>query len=262
MKKLIFTTIVLCSMMVSGCSKLGVHYFTAATETGIVYEYEVIVPLMNYVRILPLATPSQLTGNVTIPTTVQYEDTYYIVSQIGSHAFENYSGITQITLPSTVTTIEDNAFRNCTGLSEINTPRPLSTIGNYAFANCSSLREFNFIASISTLGEGCFENCSSLSDLTLPTSLNNIPNRAFYGCRSIRSIYIDRTVLLIGAEAFAECTGVAEMTCMAGMPPTAFDNSFNGINSNIPITVPMGGLDFYVTATGWCNFTNYSGVYK
>jgi len=251
----------LCSVLFSFCSSLDVKKFTASTDEGVAYEYEVVVPLTNFVRIRPLVPADVLVGEVTLPTTVKYDGTNYVVSQIAAHAFENYTGITSMTLPSTISTIEDYAFKGCTSMESINTPQPLSTIGTSAFEDCIALRQFDFVASISKLGQSCFANCVSLTDITLPTSLNTIPNMAFYGCAGVKSIFIDATVNAIGANAFAGCTGVTEMTCKAGMPPTANANSFAGIDPNIPVTVPMGGLDFYRTAMGWSQFVNYYGVY-
>lgn len=260
MKTLTFSIIGLCTLLFSFCSNPEVSEFSA-TDNGVTYECEVIVPLMNYVRISPTTTANDLTGTVIIPSTVYYDGTRYVVTQIAEEAFEDYTGITAVVLPSTVTTIEEEAFKGCTSLATINTPQPLSTIAESAFEGCNSLTEFDFVASISTLGQSCFEGCSSLEEITLPTSLITIPSRAFYGCSSAESIYIDRTVITIGAEAFSGCTGVTTMTCMAGMPPTANANTFTGITSTIPVTVPMGGIDFYRTATGWNHFTNFNGTY-
>lgn len=260
MKIKILAMVAMIPLIAASCTK-PIKSFTATNSDGITYQYDVIVPLMHYVRIKPLTDPSQLSGAVVIPSTVEYDDTRFVITQIAEEAFEDCTGITQITLPATVSAIEDEAFNGCTALSQINTPQPLSTIGDEAFKNCVSLTEFSLEASISTLGEECFAGCTSLTDITLPTSLNSVPDKAFYGCSSVQSIFISSTVGAIGAEAFAGCSNVAQMTCMAGMPPTASENTFNGINPTIPVTVPMGGLSYYQTATGWNHFTNYNGVY-
>ncbi len=261
MKTLTIAALGFCSLLFSLCSNPEIRKFNATSEEGVIYEYEVIVPLMNYVRVRPLTTADQLTGEVTIPSTIKYDGTRYVVTQIAAEAFEDYAGITRVTLPATISTIEEEAFRNCTALSQINTPQPLSTIEEQAFENCVSLTDFSFDASISTLGEECFAGCTSLTDITLPTSLNTISQRAFFGCTSVTNISLSSTINSIGAEAFAGCLNVEQMTCMAGMPPAASANSFNGIDSEIPVTVPMGGIDYYRTATGWNHFTNYNGVY-
>lgn len=261
MKTKIIVALSMLTFLFSNCASLELPKFAASTEDGITYEYEGIVPLTNFVRIRPITPSDQLTGEVTIPSTVSYEGTTYVVSQIAAQAFANYDGITKIVLPPTVSTIEAEAFRGCTMLSQINTPQPLSTIGDYAFEGCSSLAAFSFVASISTLGQCCFANCSSLGDISLPTSLNTIPYRAFYGCSNVSTIFIDATVNSIGAEAFAGCRSVIQITCKAGMPPTASANTFDLIDAEIPVTVPMGGLNYYATAIGWNHFVNFQGVY-
>ena len=53
------------------------------------------------------------TGSVTIPKTVTYSGVDYSVTSIGSAAFYECSGLTDINIPNSVTSIEDNAFYRC-----------------------------------------------------------------------------------------------------------------------------------------------------
>lgn len=248
----------LVALAMTNCSPLNITSFNA-TSNGVEYKYEVIAPLTNFVRATAITPADQLTGEVIIPSTVNYNGTNYVVSQIGKSAFEGYSGITKMTIPSTVSIIEEKAFRNCTALREINTPQPLSTIGDYAFEGCSSLENYSLQASISKLGEGCFRNCTSLTNVTFPTSLNNIPAKAFEGCTSLEEIYIDRNMLTIGSRAFFSCATVTDFTCLTPTPPTASSDTFEGMDTNLPVTVPMANIEQYRTATGWSYFANYQG---
>jgi len=258
MKAKILVIVALCLSMAS-CSNPSIQNFTAS-DNGIEYEYEVIVPLMNFVRIKAVTPADQLVGEVTLPSTVNYNGTRYVVSQIAESAFEGYTGLTEVTLPSTITTIEKKAFRGCTALQEINTPQTLSTIEEYAFENCTALEEFDMEASISAMGEGCFRNCSELEEITLPTSLNTLPAKAFEGCTDLETVYIDRVLLSVGSRAFAGCSNVTSFTCMAGTPPTAYADTFEGMNANITVYVPMASVSQYCGATGWNYFTNFVGV--
>ena len=248
----------LVALAMTNCSPLNITSFNA-TSNGVEYKYEVIVPLTNFVRVTAITPADQLTGEVVIPSTVNYDGTNYVVSQIGKSAFEGYSGITEITIPSTVSVIEEKAFRNCTALREINTPQPLSSIGDYAFEGCSSIESYDLQASISKLGEGCFRNCTSLTSVTFPTSLNNIPAKAFEGCTALEEIYIDRNMLTIGEKTFFGCAAVTDFTCLTPTPPTASSNTFEGMDAGLPVTVPMANIEQYRTATGWSYFTNYQG---
>lgn len=57
---------------------------------------------------------------VAIPATVQYQGNIYNVIAIGQHAFANCSHLTNITIPASVTNIEDSAFSGCLRLRDIN----------------------------------------------------------------------------------------------------------------------------------------------
>lgn len=207
-----FLALAVIAMALTNCSPLKIITFNA-TSNGVEYKYETIVPLTNFVRVVSVTPAEQLTGEVVIPSTVNYDGINYVVSQIGKSAFEG----------------------------------------------CSSLESFNMQASISKLGEGCFRNCTSLTNVTFPTSLNNIPAKAFEGCTALEEIYIDRNMLTIGSRAFFGCAAVTDFTCLTPTPPTANSDTFEGMDVNLPVTVPMANIEQYRTATGWSYFTNYQG---
>ena len=246
-------------MTVAACTPLNAGDEFTENTNGIEWRYEVIVSHMTYVRVFPVASSDLLTGEISIPATITHDGTLYTVTQIGKNAFRNYTGITAVSLPSTISVIEENAFRNCTALAEINTPQPLSTIGDYAFDGCSSLQSFNFQASLSTLGKGCFRNCSLLEDLNITASLTAIPSSAFEGCASLTHLDLPATILQIGDKAISGCTGVEAVTCLAGAPPTCSANTFDGIATDIPVTVLMSNVSSFQAAVGWNRFTNYIG---
>ena len=52
----------------------------------------------------------------------------------------NASGLTEYTIPESVTRIGDEAFKGCSSLTSINIPESVTSIGSYAFKGCSSLK--------------------------------------------------------------------------------------------------------------------------
>ena len=52
-------------------------------------------------------------GAVTIPASVSYSGKTYSVTSIGSHAFEDCSGLTSVEIPNSVTSIGGYAFAYC-----------------------------------------------------------------------------------------------------------------------------------------------------
>ena len=58
------------------------------------------------------------------------------ITSIGGGAFEGCRGLTSVTIPSSVTEIVCNAFKGCTGLTSLNIPSSVTKIGDYAFYGC------------------------------------------------------------------------------------------------------------------------------
>ncbi|MDR1225996.1 MAG: leucine-rich repeat protein [Prevotellaceae bacterium] len=103
-------------------------------------------------------------GDIIIPSTVEYSSETYTVTAIGNGCFA-FTGITEITIPETVIAIGANAFQGCTGLSTVAIPDNVITIGNAAFYGCSSLQTVTIGAGISSLEDvnGTFNGCTALS---------------------------------------------------------------------------------------------------
>lgn len=266
------------------CTKLNSGDSFNQTVGGVEYRFEVIVSKMTYVRLFPAAGPSAVKGDVTIPSSAEYDGVTYTVTQIAERAFKDFTGITSVSLPKTLTIIEDEAFAGCTSLREIDTPQPLSKIGAYAFDGCRALEAFSLDASISELGKGAFRGCVSLEELAFTPSFTAIPDElcqgcvslksvelpatilsvgasAFEGCSGVKGVSIDRSLQTIGARAFAGCFGVEAVTCMTPTPPACPEDTFDGIDPGIPVTVPMANVSDYGKASGWNRFVNYIGKY-
>ena len=78
-------------------------------------------------------------GNITIPSTISYDNVVYSVTNIGNDAFYFCTGLTSITIPNSVTSIGNYAFSGCTGLTSITIPNSVTSIGSSVFSRCTSL---------------------------------------------------------------------------------------------------------------------------
>lgn len=58
-------------------------------------------------------------GSVVIPSTVTYSGTTYNVTSIGYRAFADCSGLTSVTIGSSVTSIRGYAFEGCSSVKEL-----------------------------------------------------------------------------------------------------------------------------------------------
>ena len=111
-------------------------------------------------------------------------------------------GLLSITIPSSVTEIEDGAFHSTFYLERVNLNEGLESIGNRSFENSNSIKELKFPSTLKSIGEKSFYETSSLVKLELNDGLETIGENAFRGCRSLKSVTIPASVTSIGEKAF------------------------------------------------------------
>ena len=133
------------------------------------------------------------------------------VTSIGDSAFYGCYSLSEIVIPSSVTSIGDGAFSSCDSLSEIVIPSSVTNVGNGAFSFCSSLSEIVIPSSVTSIGKGVFSGCSSLSEIVIPSSVTSIGDSAFSGCDSLSEIVIPSSVTSIGDHAFFCCRSLFEI---------------------------------------------------
>ena len=127
------------------------------------------------------------------------------VTSIGGRAFYSCNSLSEIVIPSSVTSIGDWAFYGCYSLSEIVIPSSVTSIGDRAFSDCRSLSEIVIPSSVTSIGDWAFSDCRSLSEIVIPSSVTSIGGRAFYSCNSLSEIVIPSSVTSIGDSAFYNC---------------------------------------------------------
>ena len=92
-------------------------------------------------------------GHISIPESIEYNGEKYDVTSIGGYAFSSCSGLTSLTIPSSVTTIGEDAFSSCSGLTSLTIPSSVTSIGEYAFYGCSGLTSITIPSSVTTIGK-------------------------------------------------------------------------------------------------------------
>ena len=68
------------------------------------------------------------------------------------------------------------------GLTEYTIPNSVTSLGEFAFVGCSSLTNITIPNSVTTIGASAFYRCSSLTSVTIPDSVTTIGNYAFDDC--------------------------------------------------------------------------------
>ena len=171
----------------------------------------------------------EYSGSINIPPTVTYNGKTYTVEGVWNNAFKYCTGVTSITIPNTVTTINQSAF-SVTGITSIEIPSSVTTIGQDAFNSCESLKT-------AYIGGG------------------TIQSRAFYYATKLEEVTLGNNVTEIQSVAFDE-TIIKTVTIEGNANPIVNENAFTyGLASTgATLIVPVGRLDEFKGKTGWTDF--------
>ncbi len=102
-------------------------------------------------------------GSVTVPTLAKSGIQSWTVKGIGYKAFGECSGLTAVTLPTSLDYVGDLAFIRCTSLSEIEIPENVTWIGTNAFEQCTSLGVVSLPSTLTSIGSVAFTDCDNIS---------------------------------------------------------------------------------------------------
>lgn len=254
--------------------------------------YGLTCNILNSTDVAIIAGSEKYTGDIVIPSQVTISGKTYTVTSIANDAFKGCTGLTSITIPSSITSIGSSSFDSCNNLNKVNIsdilswckitfanslanplyyakklylngtlvtkleiPSAITEIKNYTFYNCTSISTIVFPSGILKIGNSAFVNCSNLTSVTIPNSVTTIDENAFNGCTGLASLTIGSSVGSIGNYAFGNCTGLKSVTSLNSTPPTCGTGVFQGVTiSSIPLTVPAGSESLYKATYTWQDF--------
>ena len=166
---------------------------------------------------------------------------------LGDCAFINCAELTSITIPSSVTEIDEEVFAGCSGLTSLPISSSVTKIGKRAFEGCTGLTSVTIPSSVTEIGADAFEGCTGLTSVTIPSSVTSIVG-AFNGCTGLTSVTIPSSVTKIGADAFSGCTGLTSVTIPSSVTEIGYSafKSCTGLTSvTIPSSVTEIGADAF-----------------
>ena len=152
----------------------------------------------------------------------------------------------------------DFAFYGCSGLTSLTLPSSVTEIGEHAFLNCRGLTNFTIPSGVTKIGAGAFFCCYGLISLTIPSSVTAIGSRAFNDCSGLTSIYAYMEKLPeTGSNLFLGCD---EKNCTVYVPKGTGDAYFwseFGYFDKI-VEFDATGIDKVATSTNAKEVSRYS----
>ena len=167
------------------------------------------------------------------------------------------AGLTEYTIPDSVTTIGGYTFQYCSALTSVTIPDSVTSIECCAFESCSSLTSVTIPDSVTTIGNFAFSDCSALTNVTIGNGVTEIGNSAFRDCSSLTSVTIPDSVTTIGEYAFYSCSALKEVYCKPTTPPSLGNSSVFDFNaSGRRIYVPTASVDAYKAKQNWSEYAS------
>ena len=194
------------------------------------------------------------------------------ITSFSNRAFIYCTGLTEVTIPNTISYLNDNLF-NSSSLQKVTIPASVTSFANGVFASCSQLAEVNF-EDVSNLNVSwdAFENSKILKDqgdglqrigalavkwkgaypetLEIPEGIVNVAYN-FYGNASsstygdLKKIVFPSTLKRINAKAFADNTAqkmanLETIVCKAQTVPISTDYLNLPHDGTLTLIVPCG----------------------
>ena len=226
-KYTVLLVLIACTLLFTGCSLFSCYIPPDEPDPDNGIETQFITSTNFFGVIIDGLTPGFVLpqdGYLVLPDTIDDRP----VVAIGPQAFMNRSGITQVTIPATVTSIGDLAFYMACELKTVTfeSGSSLRTIGSNAFA-FSGITAITLPNTVTSIGQAAFER-TQITAFTLPANVTGILRFTF---RSSNLQTVDLAVgsrlVSIDEEAFAG-TAITELYIPAtveSISQTAFYNA-------------------------------------
>ena len=205
------------------------------------------------------------------------------ITNLGDNVMYNFESLTDLTTPSTITSIGDHAFANCKNISgTFEIPAGVTSIGVNPFAyatfenitladgNISYVVEdralynvgkttllaypagntstdFVIPSTVTTVGQEAFAT-SKLVNITIPTNVTTISNDAFNGSSNVTTLLIPSSVTSIGTNAFANMTSLETVYLKTGKSASIGSGAF--LNMASGSTIYTISYDVYTNLSG------------
>ena len=223
-------------------------------------------------------------SDVTVIVDSNAVDSDFVISE---GRFIRYKGSEQsVTVPDSVTAINNYAFSGCTTLSSVAIPESVQTIGDWVFEECENLTSVTIPSSVTKIGSFAFSGGNGIKSITvasgnknyssqdgifynkdktvvifcptkkqgavtLPNTVTTIDGEAFDGCDLLTGVNMPSSVVTIGDWAFAGCEGLTSLT-IPDSCTTLGDGAFSGCSKLKSVTIPGSVKTVRIGSPDYC----------
>ena len=190
------------------------------------------------------------------------------VREIGMGVFKDNRNIVSLTIPDSVTTLQNRICSGCTALREVWLPSGLTVIPDETFDGCSSLSTVHFPNTLRQIRSDAF--CGTgLTEFIAPDSLTAIWGYAFKDCAKLKKVDL-KNVSSVSGGAFQNCTALRSVRLSDELTELP-DHLFDGCASLAEIDMPdrpiaisafiLNGTAYYNDKSNWDRGVLYADGY-
>lgn len=212
------------------------------------------------------------------------------VTKIAAKAFAWASSLERVTIPESITNINNDAFIFCdrlkhfdgkfasddnrslvidgelicvalAGLKEYKIPEGVKSIRDANINTSDILEKVMIPNTVTIIGEYAFNRCKKLKSISMPDSITAISWRAFHECCELEEIIIPHSVNSLGDEAFYECKKLKNVYLKPLTPPKCGKDVFRYNASGRKIYVPKESVDLYKSEENLSQYAQYIEPY-
>ena len=192
------------------------------------------------------------------------------LTKLDNNAFTNCKLLTDLTIPTNVTTIGESVFAGCEKLTGLKVAEGNASFSmddgvlynkNYTsliFCPVAKTGTVTVNSTTTTIRENAFYNCTQLTGISLPSSLTTISPAAFVGCSSLTTIAIPANVSSIGMGCFTGCTALKSITVDTGNSAYSASDGVLVENQTKLMAYPNAKGDTYAVGEGVTTIDGYA----
>ena len=199
LKHLLTALLLLCSSVICAHDfEVDGIYYNITDEINLTVE-------VTYSGVNSSQNPNRYSGEVIIPSEVNYNNKIYNVTGIRNQAFYGCYNITSVIIPNSIINIGSYVFCDCTKLTSFIIGDNVEKINSGTFYGCSQLINVHIGKNVTSIGTSAFQDCNSLTSIVIPSNVVSIENNVFTGCVNIKEVVFEdgESPLALGDYVYA-----------------------------------------------------------